>query len=79
MSSGVNMDNIDKLPSPSDSGTVSPNNERINGDGNEAINGKQLHLYIIRITSVCIIKSTIEEYYGLLVYCVCMYLLCDKG
>ena len=40
VSSSVNMDNIDKLPSPSDSGTVSPNNEQNN---DEAINGKQLH------------------------------------
>ena len=47
-SSGVNMDNADKLPSPNDSGTVSPNREGITEGINEAMNGnlyaKQKHL-----------------------------------
>ena len=32
VSSGVNVDTTDKLPSPSDSGTVSPVNKGIDGD-----------------------------------------------
>ena len=42
VSSGVNMDTVDKLPSPSDSGTASPNHEvmRESSITEAAINGK---------------------------------------
>ena len=41
VSSGVNMDTADKLPSPNDSGTVSPNHEGMNeGISEAAFNGK---------------------------------------
>ena len=42
VSSGVNMDTVDKLPSPSDSGTASPNHEVITESGisEAALNGK---------------------------------------